>query len=131
MLVVRKKTFRPAVVRCGELLQKDCGMNTTPSQTTWLQSTLRGDPDLEALVEMFVDEMPERIAAIQRCSETDDIEGVRRLVHQIKGSAGSHGFQPISECAARLEDSIRDRHPEQEIHQEVQDLIAMCARARL
>lgn len=105
-------------------------MHTSPPKN-WIQSTLRGDPDLEALVEMFVDEMPERIAAIQRCAEADDIEGVRRLAHQIKGSAGSHGFQPISDCAARLEDSIRDCRPELSIHQEVLSLMEMCARARL
>ncbi len=100
-------------------------------QTEFLHSTLRGDPDLEALVEMFVDEMPERIAAIQQHAETHDLPGLRRLAHQIKGSGGSHGFQPISDSAARLEDAIRDGLPEDSVYQEVLALIETCARARL
>jgi HPt (histidine-containing phosphotransfer) domain-containing protein len=111
-------------------LEED-GMQAVNPETECLRSTLRGDPDLEALVGMFVDEMPDRIAAIRRSEETRDRDGLRRLAHQIKGSAGSHGFQPISDCAARLEDSIRDGQPEERIHQEVLALLDICAIARL
>lgn len=99
--------------------------------TECLQSTLRGDPDLEALVEMFVEEMPQRIAAIRSRAEAGDRDGLRRLAHQVKGSAGSHGFQPISDCAACLENLLREGYPEEQVHQEVLALLDLCARARL
>ena len=105
-------------------------MKAHTPQSDYLISTLRGDPELEVLVEMFVDEMPDRIAAIRHSAETGDVDCLRRLIHQIKGSAGSHGFQPISDCAARLEDSIRNGRPEDEIRREVFALMEICARAR-
>jgi HPt (histidine-containing phosphotransfer) domain-containing protein len=107
------------------------GMKSAIPQIEILHSTLRGDPDLEALVEMFVDEMPERIAALQQRAEGHDLPGLRRLAHQIKGSGGSHGFQPISDSAAGLEDAIREGLPEETIHRRLLALIDICARARL
>ncbi|MDP6554248.1 MAG: Hpt domain-containing protein [Pirellulaceae bacterium] len=44
------------------------------------------------LVEMYVDEMPDRIAALERAFDSGDMEGLQRAAHQMKGAAGSYGF---------------------------------------
>ena len=96
-----------------------------------LYSTLGGDPDLRDIVEMFVDEMPERTSALVERLDSGDREGLRRLAHQLKGAAGSYGFEPITQVAARLEQAIRDSQPEPEIRRLVGELTDMCARAQV
>ncbi|MBN1588925.1 MAG: Hpt domain-containing protein [Pirellulales bacterium] len=101
-----------------------------PSQTAPLYSPLASDPDLSELVDLYVDEMPDRIAALQQMLDSCNWEELRRFAHQTKGAAGSYGFEPISPVAGRVEDSIRNGAPEDEIRQAVEELLAICSRAR-
>ncbi len=105
-------------------------MTELPSTQGPIYSTLGGDGVLTEIVEMFVDEMPDRIAALSDQLNRSDWEALCRMAHQLKGSAGSYGFEPISPCAGRLEDSIREDRPEEQIHQAVAELVDMCRRTR-
>lgn len=105
-------------------------MTMTRSQTDPLYSTLGKDPDMGVLVEIFVEEMPDRVADLLDWLDKSDWEGLRRAAHQLKGAAGSYGFTPITPSAARVEDSIRQSRPEKEIHRAVQELADLCNRAR-
>jgi len=96
-----------------------------------LYSTLDADPDLREIVEMFVEEMPDRTASLLDRLEASDWEGLRRVAHQLKGAAGSYGFEPITHSAAGLEDAIRQSRPEEQIGRMVQDLVALCDRAQV
>ncbi len=96
-----------------------------------LYSTLGEDPDLRDIVEMFVNEMPERTAALVDRLDVGDWEGLRRLAHQLKGAAGSYGFEPITHLAAGVEHAIRDSRPEPELRQMVGQLTDLCDRARV
>ncbi len=105
-------------------------MSTVESTRNYLYSDLGADPDLGEVVTMFVSEMPNRIATLQSQWETKNWEELRRTAHQLKGAAGSYGFEPVSPCAGKLEYSLRDGDPEEVIAAEVQDLIDMCGRIR-
>ena len=95
-----------------------------------LYSSLAGDPDLAELVEMFVEEMPGRVEILLHQLETSDWDGLKRSAHQLKGAAGSYGFDYISPCAAKLEGTIHQRDPEELIRQTVSELVELCNRAR-
>jgi HPt (histidine-containing phosphotransfer) domain-containing protein len=95
-----------------------------------LYSALSGDPDLAELVEMFVQEMPGRVAALVDQLDGCDWEGLHRTAHRLKGSAGSYGYAPISRCADRLEEAVCTGEPEDRIREAVDALIAVCRRAR-
>jgi histidine phosphotransfer protein HptB len=95
-----------------------------------LYSTLSTDPDLGELVQLFVEEMPDRVAALRKQVSAADWETLRRTAHQMKGSAGSYGFDPISASAAVLEDAVRGGQDERQILEAVEALIEMCNRAR-
>ena len=95
-----------------------------------IYSQLANDLDLRDIVEMFVHEMPERMAALTEYLEAGDMEGLRRVAHQLKGAAGSYGFEPISPCAGRLERAIRDGEPENRIRETVSELVDLCSRIR-
>ena len=105
-------------------------MNTATITADALCSTFGGDPDLHELVDMFVDEMPDRIGSIECFFESQRWEELRRAAHQLKGAAGSYGFDAITPLAARLETAVRQQEPEEQILHAVNDLGALCRRAR-
>ena len=96
----------------------------------YLYSRLAADPDLRDIVDMFVEEMPQRIATLLEMLHAADWEGLRRIAHQLKGAAGSYGFDPIMPSAGRVESVIQDGEPEQRIRETVEELIDLCNRTR-
>ena len=96
-----------------------------------LYSTLSDDPDLSEIVEMFVAEMPERIARLLENYHSGNLQELTRCAHQLKGAAGSYGFEPITACAAQLEVDLRQSEPEARIRADVESLSDMCRRARV
>ena len=105
-------------------------MSQMTNDTASLYSPLSADPDLAEVVELFVLEMPDRVANLLKCLETSDWDGLRRAAHQLKGAAGSYGFMPITPAAARVEDAIRQSSPEADVQQMVEELVGLCRQAR-
>ncbi len=104
-------------------------MNGSIAGSEPLYSSLSGDPELGKIVELFVNEMPDRVATVLEQLENSDWEGLRRTVHQLKGAAGSYGFDPISPSAAEVEAAVCDGEPEQRIRETVDELVGLCNRA--
>ncbi len=97
-----------------------------------LYSSLASDPDLAELVEIFVESLPERVESLRQAFEQGDWETLRRTAHQLKGAAGSYGFDPLSPSAAQLEQSVASG-PEQDveaIRQALEELLDLCSRVR-
>lgn len=105
-------------------------MQSLTSTSDPLYSTLGGDPDLGEIVELFVEEMPERVSNLLNLMESQDWDELRRAAHQLKGAAGSYGFGPISPAAAQVEDAIRSSDGEEQIRQTVEELVNLCSRAK-
>lgn len=105
-------------------------MGQTINREELLYSRLGEDPDLGEIVTMFVDEMPGRMATLQEQFNEHDWENLRRSAHQLKGAAGSYGFDEISPVAGRLETCIRDEEPLEQIHAAVEEIIDLCRRVR-
>lgn len=105
-------------------------MTPITNETEPLYSSLSSDPDLRKIVDLFVEEIPGRVAAMLEQLESSDWEGLRRSAHQLKGSAGSYGYMPISDCAALLEEAVHHREREEQIREAVNVLTAICKRAR-
>ncbi len=93
-------------------------------------SRLAGDPDLREIVDLFVEEMPGRVAALLDQLNAADWEGLWRTAHQLKGAAGSYGFDIISPCAGKVEAAVRDAEPEERIRATVEELVDLCRRTR-
>ena len=93
-------------------------------------SSLAGDPELGEIVDMFVEEMPGRIAAILEQLNAANWEGLQRTAHQLKGAAGSYGFDMITPCAGKLESAVRVSEPEERIRAAVDELVNLCSRTR-
>jgi HPt (histidine-containing phosphotransfer) domain-containing protein len=105
-------------------------MTPSSSATRPIYSSLADDPDLSEIVEMFVAELPERVATILYCLEHQQWESLRRAAHQLKGAGGSYGFAPITSSAARLEQLAASAASEEQIRRAVDELADICHRAQ-
>lgn len=95
-----------------------------------LYSTLGADAELGELVELFVAEMPDRIAALERALADRDWGELRRAAHQLKGAAGSYGFGPLTPLAAAVEDTVRSERPADTLRGALEELLAACRQVR-
>ena len=98
--------------------------------TEFVHSSFAGDPDLGELVDIFVDDMPGRIHALETQAEIGDWREVRRTAHQLKGSVGSYGFHAITPAAARLEEVLDEGRQEEEVLSALDELLSLCRRVR-
>ena len=105
-------------------------MTQTANETELLYSTLASDPDLNEIVEMFVNEMPERVDKLLGELERNNLEGLQRVAHQLRGAAGSYGFHQLTPYASRVEDAVDQDEPEDRIREAVDELAEMCQRVR-
>lgn len=109
-------------------------MSSIPSgERQPLFSTFKDDPDMAELVQAFVAELPDRLAAMQRSLDEGDLATVIRSIHQLRGAGGGYGFDPISQAAGTIEDAYRSR-PEanrslDSFRGQVDALIELCRRA--
>jgi HPt (histidine-containing phosphotransfer) domain-containing protein len=104
-------------------------MNPPPTATA-IRSSLAQDPDLGEIVQMFVEEMPQRVEALERCRLAAEWEDVGRIAHQLKGAAGSYGFHELTPLAARLEAAIRIDHAYDRAPLLLDELLDACRRVR-
>ncbi len=105
-------------------------MNELCGQNTPVYSTFGDDPDLGELVEMFVEEMPDRVENLISQFDARNWGDLGRAAHQMKGAAGSYGFDVLTPCAARLEALVRGNEPEDQIKQGLDALTELCNRVR-
>jgi HPt (histidine-containing phosphotransfer) domain-containing protein len=52
---------------------------------------------------MFLDELPERLAALKVATDKGDLQTVRRVAHTLKGSSGNMGASRMSRLCLDLE----------------------------
>lgn len=100
----------------------------TKCQTSPIYSSLAGDEDLAELVEVFVGEIPNRIAALNEAADKQDWKSVERFAHQLKGALGSYGFGTAMPLAQDLETIAHEGRPGAEIVAALKELESMCER---
>ncbi len=66
----------------------------------------QSDPAFSEIVELFVDGLTQRLDAMQDALQANDMDRLRRLVHQLKGSGGGHGYPVLSQNASELEQQV-------------------------
>jgi HPt (histidine-containing phosphotransfer) domain-containing protein len=94
-------------------------------------SRLADQADLVELIDLFVAELPERLADMQAAFERGDRELLRTLAHQLKGAGGSHGFDSLTPAAQQLEQAVRSGQSAEQIGSALHSLneIAQAVRA--
>lgn len=95
-----------------------------------IYSSLADDPLMGELVEMYVAETPSRIARLETALASGNRDALRSAAHQMKGAAGSYGFDGLTTAAAALETAVRDSEPADSVRRRFDELIGLCRRIR-
>ena len=91
-------------------------------------STLDAELGLGDLVAEFVDELPKRLAAIEQALADANLNALKRLTHQLKGSAGGFGFAPITKAAGRVEQQATRGADLESLRASLEELANLCRR---
>jgi HPt (histidine-containing phosphotransfer) domain-containing protein len=94
-----------------------------------IYSKLAGDPVLVDLIAEFVAELPTRAIRIRRQLADQDWAALMRTAHQLKGAAGSYGFDAITPVASKLELQLNHDVEPKVVAETVQELMTLCQRA--
>lgn len=92
-------------------------------------SEYHDDPDMIDLVQQFVEELPNRVQAMQKRLHESDRAALASLAHQLKGAAGGYGFPTITHAAGALEKSSRANAAAEQIAADLRQLADLCGRA--
>ncbi|MBL8744798.1 MAG: Hpt domain-containing protein [Phycisphaerae bacterium] len=104
-------------------------MNDSSSNTPVLRSELSHETEMEDLIRMFVDEIPQRIQNFRCAWDRGNLDEVRRLAHQLKGAAPGYGFTPLGTSAGALESALKQAdHDLSAVRIEFKALIQLCSR---
>jgi PAS domain S-box-containing protein len=87
------------------------------------QSTMASDSDMKQVIQEYVTGLPTEVSKMLRLLDAAQIEDLRRTVHQLKGSGGGYGFARITELAAAVDLSIKQKAALDKVRQEVDSLI--------
>jgi HPt (histidine-containing phosphotransfer) domain-containing protein len=90
-------------------------------------SALCDDADMAELVEMFVHELPDRLAQLEQCLDQANWSELARFAHQLKGAGGSYGFPQLTPVASRLEQLAKQAAPVEQLQAALSELVAVVA----
>ena len=93
-----------------------------------LKSAFGEDPDMREVIAEFVERLPGQVAKMLQLVEAHNLDELRRAVHQMKGAGGGYGFSPITQLAARAEQTVKEGGPLDAISQQVDNLIRLIRR---
>jgi signal transduction histidine kinase/DNA-binding response OmpR family regulator len=80
----------------------------TSPQRAAVKSAYADDAAMREIIDAFVERLPSRVAQIESLIGKQDMDELRRAIHQIKGAGGGYGFGEISKSAEVVERSIKE-----------------------
>ncbi len=103
-------------------------------QAAPIVSMFADDPDMQEIIGMFVQEMPERVEQLEQSWRASEFDLVKRVAHQLKGAGGGYGYPELGEVAGKLESSLNRLASStqatslDQIRAQLNELIDMCNR---
>jgi len=95
-----------------------------------LFSSLAGEPGMDELICQFIEALPPRCREIEEATVQKDLEALQRLARGLKGEAGSYGFEPITEAAEKVEESIQSKIDASDLEKQIKGLVQLCNSAQ-
>jgi PAS domain S-box-containing protein len=96
-----------------------------PGAKDLLRSELAEDPEMAPFLPGFLAVLPEKVAALASLRRRTDLEELRRVLHQLKGSGGMYGFPQITDSAAEAERRVKEQEPLQAVQAAVEELVRL------
>jgi signal transduction histidine kinase/CheY-like chemotaxis protein/HPt (histidine-containing phosphotransfer) domain-containing protein len=93
-----------------------------------IKSSLLNYPGMAKIIDEFVKELPEQIENLRTYLSKADMVSLRRLVHQLRGTCGGYGFDPVTAIAAAAEDAINSNEAPESLGVRIDALIQVICR---
>jgi len=61
------------------------------------------DPEIRKFMAEFVRHLPAQVEQLRALADQHDLKNLDEVIHNLKGSGGTYGFERITEAAARIE----------------------------
>lgn len=87
------------------------------------QSAFANDSDMVELISEYVRRLPGEVARLRTLLDGGDMDSLRRMTHQLKGSGGGYGFDAITTLAAKAEASLKQAAPLDQVRREIDELV--------
>ncbi|MBK8914199.1 MAG: response regulator [Phycisphaerales bacterium] len=88
------------------------------------------DPAMAPLIDSFVTSLQESITRLESALAGKDVETLRQVVRHLKGTAGSFGFDVISEAASKTDAELKNGADSAEARTAALTLMRLCRAAR-
>jgi len=92
-------------------------------------SSLAGIGKMAPLVERFIARLPERVKEMKMAVESNQLDQLSVLAHQLKGAATGYGFPTLTDSAKNLEMLAKAKVDIDAIGKQFDELRDLCARA--
>ena len=79
----------------------------TPHWNTGLLSEFVHDQEMREVLAEFIANLPSHVSRLTELLSRQDLDELRRAVHQLKGAGGGYGFPQITDAAAAAEQRIK------------------------
>ena len=101
---------------------------TKTTRIETIRSTRRNYPQLLDVIDEYIQRLPGEVAKLEQLMSDYDLQLLRRVVHQLKGSGGTYGFDLITDVAAKVETTMDATEDLASIAEKVNELIAVIRR---
>jgi len=99
-----------------------------PQDGDKIVSTMTNHRGMKKIIVEYVEGLPREIAKIQDSLNRDDLQSLKRVVHQLRGTGGGYGFDSITELAAGVEEAIKAADKRESILEQINSLIELIRR---
>jgi CheY-like chemotaxis protein/HPt (histidine-containing phosphotransfer) domain-containing protein len=93
-----------------------------------LRSSLANQAVVKAILPDFIGDLPGEVAKLESLLQANELDDLRRVVHQLKGAGQGYGFAEITETAARAERAIQEGRVFEHIRDNVRELTQLIRR---
>ncbi len=93
-------------------------------------SFLSDNPDYQKTIEVFIENLPQRIREMQDALDTENLQDLAFKVHLLKGLGGFAGFPIYTDLAKSIENAIHESRMD-DIRSKLGEMVALCRRTRL
>jgi HPt (histidine-containing phosphotransfer) domain-containing protein len=96
-----------------------------------IRSEFADDPDMQELLQQFLEGLTEYCAQIQQGLDDEDLETLKRAGHQLKGAGGGYGYPAITISGGHLEHAVLQAGSlTDEVRDAANALIQVCRNAQ-
>ena len=95
-----------------------------------LFSTFYDDPSMAQLINTFVEELPDKVLAIEQAVLAEDQKALQGFVRSLRAQGTSYGFEVLTEAAEKVEEKMTGGASVPDLRYEVDCLVRLCMQAR-